>query len=61
MCGLFKYQIEYDVWEEDAQKKTETKGEITALLDKTEARKKNPLGRNNIHLSSPMPKCIWLT
>lgn len=40
MCGLFKYQIEYDVWEEDAQKKTETKGEITALLDKTEARKK---------------------
>lgn len=46
MCGLFRYQIEYDTWEEDDQEKMVNKGVIIALLDKTEARK-NSQGRNN--------------
>lgn len=42
MCGLLRYQIEHGVWEEDGGEKKVTKGKITALLDKTEARKKSP-------------------
>lgn len=29
-CRLFRYKIEYDAWEEDGQKKTETKGKCNS-------------------------------
>lgn len=42
MCALFRYHMEYDVWEKHDQKKIERIRGNTTLLDKTEARKKSP-------------------